>query len=280
MNKKYQDKVTSNEIGLEIGLVLSRFFFNTEHLHFGYWPDNLSLNIDNLKQAQDYHSDQIINAIPKNVDTILDVGSGSGGLADKLIEKKYKVECVSPSEYLSDAIEEKLNNKVKVHRSTFENLNIDKKFDLVIFSESFQYVNIQKTLSKVPNFLNENDHLLICDFFRKPDTSTKLLGGGHAWDDFYNEISSTSFENILDEDITIETARTYDLINKIINNVAEPVRDLSAKYLESNYPKIMKLLRWYLDKKIKRINRIYFSGNMTGETFINLKTYRLLLYKL
>ena len=280
MNKKYQDKVTSNEIGLEIGLVLSRFFFNTEHLHFGYWPDNLSLNIDNLKQAQDYHSDQIINAIPKNVDTILDVGSGSGGLADKLIEKKYKVECVSPSEYLSDAIEEKLNNKVKVHRSTFENLNIDKKFDLVIFSESFQYVNIQKTLSKVPNFLNENAHLLICDFFRKPDTSTKLLGGGHAWDDFYNEISSTSFENILDEDITIETARTYDLINKIINNVAEPVRDLSAKYLESNYPKIMKLLRWYLDQKIKRINRIYFSGNMTGETFINLKTYRLLLYKL
>tara|TARA_Y100000746_G_C15447269_1_gene425551 strand:+ start:22 stop:864 length:843 start_codon:yes stop_codon:yes gene_type:complete len=280
LNKKYQDKVTSNEIGLEIGLVLSRFFFNTEHLHFGYWPDNLSLNIDNLKQAQDYHSDQIINAIPKNVDTILDVGSGSGGLADKLIEKKYKVECVSPSEYLSDAIEEKLNNKVKVHRSTFENLNIDKKFDLVIFSESFQYVNIQKTLSKVPNFLNENAHLLICDFFRKPDTSTKLLGGGHAWDDFYNEISSTSFENILDEDITIETARTYDLINKIINNVAEPVRDLSAKYLESNYPKIMKLLRWYLDKKIKRINRIYFSGNMTGETFINLKTYRLLLYKL
>ncbi len=112
MNKKHQDKVTSNEIGLEIGLVLSRFFFNTEHLHFGYWPDNLPLNIDNLKQAQDYHSDQIINSIPKNVDTILDVGSGSGGLAEKLIEKKYKVECVSPSEYLSDAIEKKLINKV------------------------------------------------------------------------------------------------------------------------------------------------------------------------
>ena len=280
MNKKYQDKVTSNEIGLEIGLVLSRFFFNTEHLHFGYWPDNLPLNIDNLKQAQDYHSDQIINSIPKNVDTILDVGSGSGGLAEKLIEKKYTVECVSPSEYLSDAIEKKLINKVKVHRSTFENLNIDKKFDLVIFSESFQYVNIKKTLSKVPNFLNENAHFLICDFFRKPDTSTKLLGGGHAWDEFCNEISSTFFKNILDQDITIETARTYDLINKIINNVAEPVRDLSIKYLESNYPKIMKLLRWYLDQKIKRINRIYFSGNMTGETFINLKTYRLLLYKL
>ncbi len=280
MNKKNQNKVTSNEIGLEIGLVLSRFFFNTEHLHFGYWPDNFPLNIDNLKQAQDNHSDQIINAIPENVDTILDVGSGSGGLAEKLIEKKYKVDCVSPSEYLSDAIEEKLINKVKVHRSTFENLNIDKKFDLVIFSESFQYVNIQKTLSKVPGFLNENAHFLICDFFRKPGTGSKLLGGGHDWDEFYNEICSSPFTNILDQDITLETARTYDLINKIINNVAEPVRDLSAKYLNSNYPKIMKLLKWYLDKKIKRINRIYFSGSMTGETFINLKTYRLLLYRI
>ena len=38
-------KVTPNEIGLEIGLVLSRFFFNTEHLHFGFWPDDLSVKI-------------------------------------------------------------------------------------------------------------------------------------------------------------------------------------------------------------------------------------------
>ena len=69
--------------------------------------------------------------------------------------------------------------------STFENLNIDKKFDLVNFSESFQYVNIQKTLSKVPGFLNENAHFLICDFFRKPGTGSKLLGGGLDWDEFY-----------------------------------------------------------------------------------------------
>ena len=51
-------KISPNEIGLEVGLVLSRFFFNTEHLHFGYWPDDLIINIDNLKKAQDLHSNQ------------------------------------------------------------------------------------------------------------------------------------------------------------------------------------------------------------------------------
>ena len=83
LGKKHSKKISPNESGLEIGLVLSRFFLNTEHLHFGYWPDDLEVNLDNLKKAQEYHSEEIIHSIPKNVETILDVGSGSGGLAGK-----------------------------------------------------------------------------------------------------------------------------------------------------------------------------------------------------
>jgi len=272
-------KVTPNEIGLEIGLVLSRFFFNTEHLHFGFWPDDLSVNIDNLKKAQDLHSNQILKSIPNDVKTILDVGSGSGGLAEKLVGSGYKVECVSPSEYLSDAIEKKLKSSVVVHRSTFEKFETQKKYDLVLFSESFQYVNINKTLNKLPDIIKDKGHLLICDFFRQPGTGTKPLGGGHDWQIYQNNLGDHDFAIVKDIDITKETARTYDLINQIINEVAGPVRDLSAKYLDSHYPKGMRLLKWYFDKKIRRINRIYFSGNMTGEMFNKLKTYRILLYQ-
>ena len=272
-------KVTPNEIGLEIGLVLSRFFFNTEHLHFGFWPDDLSVNIDNLRKAQDLHSNQILSSIPGHVKTILDVGSGSGGLAEKLVGNGYKVECVSPSDYLSDAIEEKLKSSVVVHRSTFEKFEPQKKYDLVLFSESFQYVNINKTLNKLPGIIKDKGHLLICDFFRQPGTGTKPLGGGHDWQVFQNNLGDHDFTIVDDVDITKETARTYDLINQILNEVAEPVRDLSAKYLDSHYPKGMRLLKWYFDKKIRRINRIYFAGNMTGEMFNKLKTYRILLYQ-
>ena len=272
-------KVTPNEIGLEIGLVLSRFFFNTEHLHFGFWPDDLSVKIDNLKKAQDLHSNQILSSIPGHVKTILDVGSGSGGLAEKLVGNGYKVECVSPSDYLSDAIEEKLKSSVVVHRSTFEKFESQKKYDLVLFSESFQYVNINKTLNKLPGIIKDKGHLLICDFFRQPGTGTKPLGGGHDWQVFQNNLGDHDFTIVDDVDITKETARTYDLINQILNEVAGPVRDLSAKYLDSHYPKGMRLLKWYFDKKIRRINRIYFAGNMTGEMFNKLKTYRILLYQ-
>ncbi len=260
-------------------MVLSRFFFNTEHLHFGFWPDDLSVNIDNLKKAQDLHSNQILKSIPNDVKTILDVGSGSGGLAEKLVGSGYKVECVSPSEYLSDAIEKKLKSSVVVHRSTFEKFETQKKYDLVLFSESFQYVNINKTLNKLPDIIKDKGHLLICDFFRQPGTGTKPLGGGHDWQIYQNNLGDHDFAIVKDIDITKETARTYDLINQIINEVVDPVRDLSAKYLDSHYPKGMRLLKWYFDKKIRRINRIYFSGNMTGEMFNKLKTYRILLYQ-
>ena len=273
-------KISPNEIDLEIGLVLSRFFLNTEHLHFGYWPDDLSVNLENLKKAQNYHSDQILNSVPDGVKTVLDVGSGSGGLAEKLVNNGYTVDCVSPSDYLSDAIEEKLKNSVSVYRSTFEKLELEKKYDLVIFSESFQYVNIKKSLKKIPLAVHDKGHLLICDFFRQPGTGTKPLGGGHGWKVFQDSLASCSFTEIVNKDITKETARTYDLISQIINEVADPVRSLSAKYLDSHYPKGMRLLRWYFDKKIKRINRIYFSGKMTGEMFNKLKTYRVLLYRI
>ena len=280
MDKKSSKKVSPNEIGLEIGLVLSRFFLNTEHLHFGYWPEDLDVNLNNVKKAQDYHSEKIIKSIPKNVETILDVGSGSGGLAEKLVDNGYHVDCVSPSEYLSDSIEQKLKKRATVYRSTFEDLDLQKKYDLVIFSESFQYVNIKKSLNKIPLVVQEKGHVLICDFFRKPGTGTKPLGGGHDWEVFQDYLSDYSFKEILNKDITRETARTYDLINQIIGEVADPVRSLSAKYLDSQYPTGMKFLRWYFKKKIKRINRIYFSGNMTGDMFNKLKTYRVLLYRI
>ena len=80
-NKK--EKVSSKEVGLEVGLVISRFLYKTEHLHYGIWPDDLEIIPENVRKAQDLHSKLIIDSIPENVETILDVGSGSGGLAEK-----------------------------------------------------------------------------------------------------------------------------------------------------------------------------------------------------
>ena len=279
LNKK-KEKVSSKEVGLEIGLVISRFLYKTEHLHYGYWPDDLTIIPENVRKAQDLHSKLIIDAIPANVETILDVGSGSGGLAEKLIDKGYKVHCVSPSEYLADAIEEKLGDKVKVFRSTCQDLELEQQYDLVVFSESFQYVQVNQAIEKSIEALKPNNHLLICDFFRQPGTGRRPLGGGHGWDWFQNALKEYPLIEIINKDITKETARTMDLFNDMLNDVALPISSLSGRYMDSNFPKSMKLFRWAFRKHLTKINEIYFSGYLTSEMFNKMKTYRLLLYKL
>ena len=273
------EKVDSKEVGLEIGLLLTRFFFNSEDLHFGYWPDGTPTDMSTISKAQTNHSDLIFSHIPDGVKNILDVGSGSGELAKKLIDKGHSVDCVSPSSFLSDTIQSKLPPQSTLYRTTLEDLETDHRYDLIIFSESFQYVKIRSGLSKCVHLLNHNGHLLICDFFSIETDSKSPLRGGHKMSKFLETIDQFPFENIIDLDITKETAPTIGILDKLLTEFLIPSKDLSAKYLSSNFPMVTKLLKWKLKKRIAKINRVYMSGQITAESFIKHKSYRLLLYQ-
>ncbi|HSZ25604.1 MAG TPA: hypothetical protein VK766_07805, partial [Cytophagaceae bacterium] len=51
MSKKNR-KVDSKEVGLEVGLILFKYFLNTEYLHYGYFSNGLATEVQNLAQAQ------------------------------------------------------------------------------------------------------------------------------------------------------------------------------------------------------------------------------------
>jgi len=176
-----RDKVDSREVGLEIGLLMSRFFQNCDDLHYGYWPNGLEVQFSNMGQAQANHSELIISNIPDGTRSILDVGAGAGSLAEKLLNKDFAVDCVSPSTFLSDKLDEKFNGRSTVYRSKFEDLETDKKYDLILFSESFQYIDIKKALDKSLSLMNESGHLLICDFFKTDADGKNPLQAGHKF---------------------------------------------------------------------------------------------------
>ena len=274
-----QDKVDSREVGLEIGLLMSRFFQNCDDLHYGYWPNGLEVQFSNMGQAQANHSELIISNIPDGTRSILDVGAGAGSLAEKLLNKEFSVDCVSPSTFLSDKLEEKLGGNFTLYRSKFEDLETEKKYDLILFSESFQYIDIKKALDKSLSLMNENGHLLICDFFKTDAEGKNPLQAGHKFSKYQQIIKEYPLEQRTEIDITAETAPTIQILDDFLTNLALPVSELCSIYLHGNYPRLMKILNWKLGKKFDKIEDRYFKGEMTMEAYMKYETYRLFLYR-
>ena len=277
MNKR--EKVDSKEIGLEMGLLAGKHLFNTEHMHYGIWKKGMDVTILNLPKAQENHSHFIISHIPKGAKTILDVGCGVGALASRLVSKGYQLDCVSPLPLLSEYARQRLDDKTRIFETKYEDLQTDKKYDVILFSESFQYVNIKKALENTLNFLNEKGYLLICDFFQTNAEGQSALGGGHKLTEFKDAIAVTPFKTISDIDITQETAPNISIVNDIMMNVGKPVWNRIFQYMEYKHPHIAKFLKWKFRKKIQKIDRKYFSGDRNAENFMVYKTYRLMLFQ-
>ena len=274
-----KDKFNSKVIGLDAGLLIGKFFMDTEELHYGYWPNDKTATAQNFSEAQERHSQLIIDNIPKGVKKILDVGSGSGSLAKKIVALGYQVDCVIPSEFLADKVQQKLDGSSKIHITKFEDLDISNNYDLILFSESFQYVHLIKSIDKILSILDKNGYLLICDVFHKNVSGVSPMRGGHRLDLFENEIEKTNLVKKADIDITLETAPTWDFLNQFLNEVAIPISDMSHSYMKYKYPKLIRFIKWKYRNRLEKIRKVWLSNELTGENFAKFKSYRLFLFK-
>lgn len=277
MKKK---KVDLKEVGLDIGLILARQFFNTEYLHYGYWTEDLAVETANVYQAQENYADLIVSHIPESTRTILDVGCGAGKFAEKLLDLGYTVDCVSPSPNLTRHVRQLIGDRSEIFECGFETLKTNKRYDMVLFSESFQYIPLSDALSQARGFLQEGGHLLICDFFRRDVEGTSPIGGGHDLKKFYATMADMPFQNLIDIDITKETAPSIDIVDDFLHNAIHPVYDLIFYVLDNNYPWLARLIRKKYRKRLEKINFKYLQRRTNGESFARFKSYRLLLYQM
>jgi SAM-dependent methyltransferase len=136
---KKTEKGLSREVGLEIGSICGRYFLKLEDLHYGYWSNGLAVDITNLHIAQANYTKFLISHIPDGVKTILDVGFGTGGITKKLLELGYQVDCVSPSVFFVEQGRKLLGEDIKIFECQYEEVETEKRYDLILFAESFQY---------------------------------------------------------------------------------------------------------------------------------------------
>ena len=184
-----------------------------------------------------------------------------------------------PSPLLVSEARKRLGPDVEVHLKAFDEFESDKQYDLVLFSESFQYVDMEDAIARAARYAKPGGYLLICDFFQKGTPGRRYIRGGAKLATFEPLMAASPFEKIVDRDITEETAPTQDIANDVIVRLGGPMVGLIRSSLRQRHPWISKIAEWRLKKKLEKMERKYFSGMRNSAHFREFLTYRLLVFK-
>lgn len=219
-----------------------------DSLHFGLWDNGEARTIDGLKAAQENYSRFLIARIPSGVISVLDVGCGSGELSDRLAEAGYDVTALTPDSYFADRVMKRLGSRSTFALSKFEEFETSKKYDLIILSESCQYMIHRLFFPKARALLADGGHLLISDYFRKADTPYYKT----VWteSEFSEELVKSKFQIVWSDDITEKTLPTLDVAKKCYAEIMLPTIELERDLLVQAVPAlIVRIVRFFLRKQ-------------------------------
>jgi SAM-dependent methyltransferase len=269
----------SPEFGLAMGLVVGRYAIGMEDLHYGFWTDDLPLDPRNLPEAQARYTEALMADIPDGVRSILDVGMGAGNTARKLLERGYRVDGVSPNAYLTAVARQTLGDRVTIFESRFEDVETDRRYDLILFSESFLFMQPDAALAKATALLNPGGHILICDIFRLPAEGQSPIGGGKELAAFRAAMARVPFDLVRETDISANIAPTFDLLDRAYREAIRPAYDLVMARLDATRPWLMRFLRWRFRDRLARLEEKHFSGRRNAANFLTYKSYRRFLFR-
>lgn len=264
---------------LDLIYVFLRYFFETEYLHFGYWSAGLELKFANLKQAQNTYIDELFKLIPADVHSILDVGCGSGEMASQLLQLDYQVDAVCPPSIMSENAQKKLAGDASLYECKFEDLDIDKKYDLIVFSESIQFIQIRDAFEQCRRYGKK--YILIADLFKNDMPDKGPIGGGKPYADFLREKDNFGFKEIQNIDITEFVAPGFDLEKDAIDNFIKPLISVFNRILAIKNSVLIKLGLFFYRKKLHKMKARYLqTGDRNSTSFARYKSYRFILLEI
>ncbi|MDH5182192.1 MAG: class I SAM-dependent methyltransferase [Gammaproteobacteria bacterium] len=245
-----------------------------EHLHYGIWNDDDELTIANLKLAQKRYEDLLADNIPADVKTTLESGCGTGAMWTRMLAMGLDAEALSPDVNQMEMLTKKI--KAPFHFCRFEDFEPSKQYDMVLMSESCQYVPLDQIFSRVKRSLRSKGYWMICDYFTLDNAEGVMAKSGHNFNKFMQLARENGFELLKERDITREATRTLDFARDLVRKGRTGVDIITEKF-RHDHPLMTRFVGWLLRKKIRKLNES--EELLDSKKFMAGKKYIFLLFQ-
>ena len=248
--------------GLDLELFFCTEILKLNSLHYGYWEENeklkedgTKLTLDCLRDAQQKYTDILIDAIPENVKSILDVGCGIGDVSRTLSKLEYNVTAISPDSHHVKYFENQLS-KLTFLQTKFEDLKVDGKFDLVLMSESQNYFPTEIGFRQCATLLLPKGYLLVSGMFRK-NSGSEFTEVPNTIEDYAKIAAKHGLLLIESVDITQNILPTINFIHESMERYVEPSVTMLNQFISSIAPLKSWLIKVFFRKQMRKTLQLY-----------------------
>ncbi len=250
--------------------------FGLDHLHFGLW-DGEPLTFDGLRSAQARYAERLGALVPEGALSILDVGCGTGSFSESLKRRGFQVEGLSPDPHQQELYAERVDEPF--HLVRFQDFDAPHPYDLVVMSESVQYIWLPSYFPAVRRTVKGGGHLLLADYFRVRQEDGELPeGSGHDLEAFLRMAEEAGLRLVHREDVTAQVTPSLELGREWMEKHADPFLALMNDTLTQRYPRSYGLLRLVLRRRAEReLGKI--RELVDSEAFQRTRRYLFLLYR-
>ena len=170
------------------------------------------MTIPRFREAQEAYAARLLSYIPTGTKSILDVGCGIGGNATYLLERGFTVEGLAPDSFQQEQFLKNTKGQAKFHLSRFEDFQIDQSYDLLLFSESSQYMSAVDIANGAARLLNPGGYVLLADMLRTDATyTTGIFSNCHVVAEINTAMEKAGFNLLKTEDISSQIAPSLEL---------------------------------------------------------------------
>ena len=255
---------------------------DSPYLHYGYWETlpvpAEELTIARLRIAQQAYTVKLLDAIPKGTHTILDVGCGIGGNAAYLLDRGFAVEGLAPDPFQQQRFLKCTGDRAIFHLTRFEDFKATHFYDLILFSESSQYMSAVDIASGAAKILNHGGYVLLADMMRSdPNYTEGMFSNCHVVTELHSALKQAGFTLVKTEDISAHILPTIDLYVDTFRRYGLNTMIYVADLIAIAVPPVHKFLRWIFRRWFKKL---VVEGLEASQLFEQHLCYELQLWQL